>query len=109
MNNLAYVLVDKNDCVVGRERTYRKAERQATRKHVNRIVKVENDGRDDCIIEEYYVVTKRDMLIQKLFGLVFIILSIIVPMAADGDATVSLFFLPAGLFLLFTKNFYLCK
>jgi len=41
---------------------------------------------------------------QRLFGLVMAITGIIAPFLLDGDATVSLFALPFGIFLLLTKE-----
>lgn len=40
---------------------------------------------------------------QKLSGLIIAAIGIITPFILDGDATFSLFALPLGLFLLFTK------
>ena len=41
---------------------------------------------------------------QKLYGLIFVIIGVITPIILDGDATVSLLFIPLGLYLIFTKN-----
>ena len=41
---------------------------------------------------------------QKMMGIALIIISILIPILLDGDATASLLFLPLGLFLLFTKE-----
>ena len=41
---------------------------------------------------------------QKLLGVVAIGVSIASPLLLDGDATISLFMLPLGLYLLFTKE-----
>lgn len=41
---------------------------------------------------------------QKLCGLVLIITGIILPFLLNGEATVSLFLFPLGLFLIFTKE-----
>lgn len=41
---------------------------------------------------------------QKLLGIIAIGISIISPFIMDGDATVSLFMLPMGLYALFTKE-----
>ena len=41
---------------------------------------------------------------QKLSGLILAIIGIIIPFMMDGDATASLFILPLGLYLLFTKE-----
>lgn len=41
---------------------------------------------------------------QKLLGIIAIGISIISPFIMDGDATVSLFMLPLGLYALFTKE-----
>ena len=51
---------------------------------------------------------KREVFIskakQKLLGIIVIGISIIIPFIMDGDATVSLFMLPMGLYALFTKE-----
>lgn len=51
---------------------------------------------------------KRELLLhkakQKLLGIITIGISIIIPFIMDGDATVSLFMLPMGLYVLFTKE-----
>lgn len=51
---------------------------------------------------------KREVFIskakQKLLGIIAIGISIIIPFIMDGDATVSLFMLPMGLYALFTKE-----
>ena len=51
---------------------------------------------------------KRESLLyklkQKLLGLLAIAVSIASPLLLDGDATISLFMLPLGLYLLFTKE-----
>ena len=51
---------------------------------------------------------KRESLLykakQKLLGLLAIAASIASPLLLDGDATISLFMLPLGLYLLFTKE-----
>ena len=41
---------------------------------------------------------------QKLLGILAISVSIASPLLLDGDATISLFMLPLGLYLLFTKE-----
>ena len=41
---------------------------------------------------------------QKMMGVAMIIISILIPIINDGDATASLITLPLGLFLLFTKE-----
>lgn len=41
---------------------------------------------------------------QKLLGIIAIGISIIIPFIMDGDATISLFMLPMGLYALFTKE-----
>ena len=41
---------------------------------------------------------------QKMVGITLIIISILIPIVNDGDATASLITLPLGLFLLFTKE-----
>lgn len=41
---------------------------------------------------------------QKMMGIAMIILSILIPIVCDGDATASLITLPLGLFILFTKE-----
>ena len=51
---------------------------------------------------------KREIFIyflkQKLMGVTLIIISILIPIVNDGDATASLITLPLGLYLLFTKE-----
>ena len=51
---------------------------------------------------------KRESLLykakQKFIGLLAIAVSIASPLLLDGDATISLFMLPLGLYLLFTKK-----
>ena len=51
---------------------------------------------------------KRESLLykakQKLLGVFAIAVSIASPLLLDGDATISLFMLPLGLYLLFTKK-----
>lgn len=42
--------------------------------------------------------------IQRLVALVFILISIIAPIVNDGDATISVVFLPLGIYLLVTKE-----
>ena len=41
---------------------------------------------------------------QKLSGLMFVSISILMPMIFDGDATVSILAFPLGLFLVLTKE-----
>lgn len=41
---------------------------------------------------------------QKLFGLIMAAIGIVAPFLLDGDATISLFALPLGIFLIFTKE-----
>ena len=41
---------------------------------------------------------------QTICGLIFVIIGCITPIICDGDATVSLFLIPLGLYLIFTKN-----
>lgn len=41
---------------------------------------------------------------QKAVGLLFVLIGIIIPFLADGDATASLLILPLGLYLLITKK-----
>ena len=41
---------------------------------------------------------------QKLMGLVMVIISILIPIVLDGDATASLITLPIGIYLIFTKE-----
>ena len=41
---------------------------------------------------------------QKMIGIVLIIISILIPIVCDGDATTSLLFLPLGIYMLFTKE-----
>lgn len=51
---------------------------------------------------------KREVLLhkakQKLLGIIAIGISIVSPFIMDGDATISLFMLPLGLYALFTKE-----
>ena len=41
---------------------------------------------------------------QKMIGIALIIISILIPILLDGDATASLLFLPLGIYVLFTKE-----
>ena len=41
---------------------------------------------------------------QKLIGLLFVLIGIIIPFFADGEVTASVLFLPLGVYLLFTKE-----
>ena len=41
---------------------------------------------------------------QKMMGIALIIVSILIPIVCDGDATTSLLFLPLGIYMLFTKE-----
>ena len=41
---------------------------------------------------------------QKLMGITLIIIAILMPIIFDGDATVSLFALPLGIYLLITRE-----
>ena len=41
---------------------------------------------------------------QKLSGFVLVIISILIPIVMDGDATASVLLLPLGIYLLFTKE-----
>ena len=41
---------------------------------------------------------------QKMMGIALIIISILIPIINNGDATVSLLFLPLGIYILFTKE-----
>ena len=41
---------------------------------------------------------------QKMVGITLIIISILIPIINDGDATASLLFLPLGIYVLFTKE-----
>lgn len=44
------------------------------------------------------------MLKQKLIGVLFILIAVIVPFLLDGDITASLFMGPLGLCLIFSKT-----
>lgn len=41
---------------------------------------------------------------QKMMGIALIIISVLIPILLDGDATASLLFLPLGIYILFTKE-----
>ena len=41
---------------------------------------------------------------QKMIGIALIIISILIPIINNGDATTSLLFLPLGIYMLFTKE-----
>ena len=41
---------------------------------------------------------------QKMMGVAMIIISILIPIVNDGDATISLIMLPLGIYVLFTKE-----
>lgn len=41
---------------------------------------------------------------QRLCGMAMLIIGIAIPIILDGDATVSLFAVPLGLYLIFTRN-----
>jgi hypothetical protein len=41
---------------------------------------------------------------QKVSGLVLVIISVLIPIVMDGDATASILTMPLGLFLLFAKE-----
>ena len=41
---------------------------------------------------------------QKMMGIALIIISILIPIVNNGDATASLLFLPLGIYVLFTKE-----
>ena len=41
---------------------------------------------------------------QKMMGIALIIISILIPIINNGDATTSLLFLPLGIYMLFTKE-----
>ena len=41
---------------------------------------------------------------QKMMGIALIIISILIPIINNGDATASLLFLPLGIYVLFTKE-----
>ena len=41
---------------------------------------------------------------QKMMGIALIIISVLIPILLDGDATASLLFLPLGIYVLFTKE-----
>ena len=41
---------------------------------------------------------------QKMMGITLIIISILIPIINNGDATASLLFLPLGIYVLFTKE-----
>ena len=41
---------------------------------------------------------------QKMMGIALIIISILIPIINNGDATASLLFLPLGIYMLFTKK-----
>ena len=41
---------------------------------------------------------------QKMMGIALIIISILIPIINNGDATASLLFLPLGIYMLFTKE-----
>ena len=47
---------------------------------------------------------KKYFIKQKLIGLALIICGILAPVVLDGDATVSVLFLPLGSYLIFTRN-----
>lgn len=41
---------------------------------------------------------------QKLCGIVLVGIGVIAPLVCDGDATVSAFIIPLGLYIMFTKE-----
>ena len=41
---------------------------------------------------------------QKMMGIIMIIISILIPIVCDGDATASLITFPLGLYMLFTRE-----
>lgn len=41
---------------------------------------------------------------QKLLGFSMVVLSIITPIALEGDVTISIFLLPVGIYALFTRK-----
>ncbi len=41
---------------------------------------------------------------QKLMGLLFVLIGVIIPFFTDGEATASILILPLGVYLLFTKE-----
>ena len=45
---------------------------------------------------------------QKIMGLIMIIISIILPIVLDGDATSSVIIILIGIWLFFTKDCVLC-
>ena len=47
---------------------------------------------------------RRYFIKQRLCGLAMLIIGIATPILLDGDATVSLFAVPLGLYLIFTRN-----
>ena len=55
-----------------------------------------------------YTLTKtkklKQKLKQKLMGLTLIIISILVPIILDGDATISILLFPLGIYMLITKE-----
>lgn len=60
-----------------------------------------------CIINAERKAKRENILYyakQKMMGVALIIISILIPIINDGDATASMITLPLGLFLLFTKE-----
>lgn len=46
----------------------------------------------------------RNLLKQKISGILMLVIGILIPIWFDGDATISLFAIPLGIYLLFTKK-----
>lgn len=47
---------------------------------------------------------KHYFLYQKIIGLIFLAVGILAPIICDGDATVSVIYLPIGIYLIFTRK-----
>lgn len=47
------------------------------------------------------------MIKQRILGFIAITTGVIAPVVMEGDATLSLFFIPLGLYMMFTKEYIL--
>lgn len=69
-------------------------------------MKWESKQADKEIMELINIMTTKEKIVQKLYGLFFIIASIF-PIWLENNGTVALLFVPFGLYLIFTKKKWL--
>ena len=117
MENLAYkekeevyAVINRLDQVVGIFSDYNDAVRVAEKYNALCIEALEDfDGSVGTVADTVMTseITKKDMMKQKIYALVLILLSIIMIPLMNGDATFALFMVPCMVYLFFSKKYWI--